>query len=226
MLPKQNSAYLISVLLSMGGNSMVQTVVHKLSYSLFLIFAFIGCSTTHIDFDTQKNNVSIVLDGKNLLQMRGTALWKNQINLSHIKIYQYKYKFYSNIIAYEEAIAQDGYFFQHPLNKTVSIVFPKFSYKVLYRIGNFTFYELLSKESKKQSFYLLVENINKKRLQFLYGIDKNSFYSLMDACKEHKKFTLHKSTFLKSETQIISQWNYKNIILDTLVGKHRIKSIL
>jgi len=192
------------------------------SLSLALFLTFLGCSTTHVVVQKDQN-IKIVLDTTTIVQAPGKLLKENSIDLTHIKVYQSLYKLKGHIITYEEAVAQNGYKFQYSIPKTVGLVFSNYRYKKIKSIGSFTFFELHNKNSD-EVVYLLVENINKKRLKFLYGMTQDNFYTLLQHIQNKKIIVLdtHNNESYNTQeknTSIKSSWNFKNIILDTLVEK-------
>jgi len=73
--------------------------------------------------------------------------------------------------------------------------------------------------SKTNTQYLILENMNKKRLKFIYGLCQNTFKSIFDSIINKQKMInsvqpdKHKVLNDKS-IYIRSKWNSKNIILD------------
>jgi len=190
-----------------------------------------ACTTSHITLDTKKDIISISLNDNKLLEVTGQALYQDNIDLIHIKTYQYVYDVNSHIITYEESVAKNGYFFQYSLSKIVNIIFNDFYSKKIKSIGNIDLYVLKSKIYKEKTLYLLTENINKKKIVFLYGMNKASFHQIITALDSNKVLNFHskttKSTYnINTKTYkdfIQSNWNHKNIILDTLVAKRAFK---
>jgi len=202
--------------------------MHTLIKSIIaLLFLFSGCSTAQIDYKHQTLQLSI--DNALIAKSRAKKLYENRLRLAHINIYQVVYLLQnSNIVTYEEAYVEPYYRFARSIDMLVHIIFDKYHSKFIDRIGNIYFYQLSTKE---KTLYLLVQNRNKKKLEFLYGTNRAGFEDVLQKIKQaYKNSDSHtqkqKTTYLSpiyiniyAADYIQSSWSYKNSIFSELVKR-------
>jgi hypothetical protein len=198
----------------------------KSSY-LFLTLLLTACSTPHILNNKHNNTLEITLsDTKTALKMTAKLLYEKRVNLSNINIYQKVYKMENGAyITYEDINVVSGSYFNGGIHSIVHNVFkPNYHYEFIYSKGNIFFYTLTPQDKTKKREYLIVENINKTKLIFVYGFDENGFYKLIDALKNDLELQIPSNISKKPPREdmssyVISNWNYSNIVLDNLVSK-------
>ena len=184
-----------------------------------------ACSSPQIHYDS-KNTLSITMHGKSLIERRGELLLQERVNLQKINIQQKVFHIQEGpIITYEDAKVTSGYQFSYGMKRTLHLIFPQYQTQLLYTKGNLHFYEL---NKGKESLYLILENMNKKRVKFLYGFNKKVFEILFSkVVPKQKELKLDNDISLIQEQEINknassyikSRWNTKNIILDGLIMK-------
>jgi|GEM_PF-5244978 len=194
-----------------------------LAFSMSLILT--SCTSPAIKYDN-KNTLSITLNEKIITKGTGSIAYENRVNLSNINIYQKVFVLDSGmIVTYEDAYVSSGYKFSYGVNRTIGIVFPNYSYKLVSMQGNLHFYELSTDTTK---IYLIVQNMNAKGLRLVYGMDKNIFKKIQRAVKADKSIKASprlNTSELKTISDTVargyikSDWNMKNIILDTIISK-------
>jgi len=179
-----------------------------------------ACATPHIEHTN--NTLLISMHNKSLIKEKGKLLYKNRVNLINLHIDQKVYLMDSgSIITYEDAAVTSGYQYNHGMKRTVGIIFPRYRYNLFKTKGNLFFFKLTNQQDTQ---YMILENMNKKRVKLVYGLDKYTFNNIFHALSkndkipkaiEHTKQKLvnDKSTYIKSN------WSSKNIILDTLIRK-------
>jgi len=189
-----------------------------------LLLTFFGCSSPSIKREGNET-LRIEIDSKTVVEASGEIIYKSRVNLSNINIYQYVYKMKSGrYLTYEDASVATGYKFYYGINRTIDIIFPKYQTEILNSNGNLYFVKLTNTDNS--AVYLILENINKKRLKFLYGFDKNELQSIYNSLHLQSKVesinskVTDKKNDSAPEDFIISNWSYKNIILDGLLMKY------
>ena len=199
--------------------------MNKLIY-LPLVILLNGCTTAHIINNQHNDTLELATKEKSIIKASGKLLFENRVNLSNINIYQRIYKMDTGaIITYEDVRVASGYIFNKGMNPIVQNVFkPNYTYDFVYSKGNIFFYILSTKDKSMQKEYLIVENLNKRALKFVYGLNKEGFYKLIDALKNDSELQIPVQTQKMVSVENISSyiksnWNYKNIVLDNLVSK-------
>jgi hypothetical protein len=195
---------------------------------IFLPLAILlsGCSTANIVNNEQNNSLEIKTQDMSIIKSSGSLVYESRVNLSNINIYQRVYKIQNGaLITYEDINVASGYIFNKGINPIVQDVFkPLYTYEFIYSKGNLFFYTLTPKDKSKNKEYLIVENLNKRALKFVYGLDKSGFEKIIDALKNDLTLQIPKQSKKNAPAQdlksyIKSNWNYKNIVLDNLVSK-------
>jgi hypothetical protein len=127
------------------------------------------------------------------------------------------------LITYEDALVSSGYKFNYGMGKTIGLIFPEYKYDLLDTKGNLHFFKLINKQD---TVYLILENINKKRIKIIYGLNENLFNEIFNRLIHNKVGSLRKSIDPKKKAidknksvYIKSRWSSKNIILDTIIVK-------
>ena len=130
------------------------------------------------------------------------------------------------ILSLEELNADSGYRFDGAIQKTVSIGFEGYSYTKVYSRGNISFFYLTDKQNRDRKLYLITQNQNKKRIQFVYCRNEKLFYEIVEAVKSNT--TVQSTNISQQElpdssmeprSYIQTTWSHKNTILDGLVYK-------
>jgi len=181
-----------------------------------------ACSTPHIE---HKNNTLLIsVHNKSLIEGQGKLLYENRVNLSNLYIDQKVYLMCNgSVVTYEDASASLGYQYNYGMKRTVGIIFPHYRYDLLDTKGNIFFFKLVNKQETQ---YMILENMNKKRIKMVYGLDKYTFDTIFNAFvrdakianeveKTKQKLADDKSSYIKSS------WSNKNIILDTIISKSK-----
>ena len=130
------------------------------------------------------------------------------------------------ILSVEELNADSGYRFDGAIQKTVSIGFEGYSYTKVFSKGDINFFYLVDKQNRDKKLYLIAQNQNKKRIQFVYGTNEKLFYEIVEAVKNDttvKGTNISQQELLDSSMEpkryIQTTWSHKNTILDGLVYK-------
>lgn len=179
-----------------------------------------ACTIPHIE---HKNNTLLIsMHNKNLIKATGKLIFEHRVNLINLYIDQKVYLMESgSVITYEDATVTSGYQYNHGMKRTVGIIFFNYSYDLLDTKGNLFFFKLTNREDTQ---YMILENMNKKRVKMVYGLDEYTFNNIFHALSKNEKIpksleqTKQKLVHDKS-TYIKSNWSNKNIILDTLITK-------
>ena len=182
-----------------------------------------ACTTANIVHNTQESTLSLQMDDVTITKAYGKLLYQNRVNLSNINVYQSVYATSQGIMTYEDVQVSSGYKFSKGINVIIHNVFKSYSYKQVDNIGNTFFFELKSKNNKA-NLYLIVENKNKKALNLVYGMNKETFLKLIKAVNEKQPVKKTSKSITEpvandKSTYIKSEWNYNNIILDNLISK-------
>lgn len=187
-----------------------------------LVILLSGCASPHLH-NTNTNDLQISFKDQIIIQGKGDIIYENKINLINLQIEQKVFLMKdSSVLSYEDASLASSYEFSYGINRTVGILFPQYKYTAIDFKGNLHFYKL---ESKEDVEYLILENMNKKRIKMVYGLNKTLFDAI------YKKLILEKNIEL-SETSISresisedkasyvkSKWSHKSIILDSIIRK-------
>ena len=188
---------------------------------VFMLLFFTSCNAPHLSYDD--NKLAITIQDQVITEANSASIYKNKINLPNINIYQYVLKLNNgSIITYEAISVGPGYVFSYGVNKIVGNVFKKYNYESVGMQSNIHFFKLFN---KKETLYLVVENINKRGLKMIYGINENIFNKIIDTLKKNKTIKIEDNTNTKNEvavdhTQYIkSNWNMKNLIIDNIITK-------
>jgi len=181
-----------------------------------------ACSSPNIN-NIDNHTLQIVLDDKRVIKGYGKVVYENRVNLSNIQIYQQVYKMDSGIyLTYEDAMVGTSYKYNFGVGRTIDIIFSDYNSKIINSKGNIYFIELTNYSEK---MYLILENINKKRLKLVYGFNKELFNDLYKMVIENENIVLksvkqkNQQQISKSQEYINSSWNQRNIILDGIVTK-------
>jgi len=194
--------------------------------TLLILLCSNGCDS--IAIKSTDDRLQIVHNDKVLLQEKGDLVYKQRINLNHINIYQSVYKMKTTVVVYEDINVASGYRFSKSMKHIVHAVFHKYNYKFISRSGNSYFF-ILSYSDKDKNIYLMVENLNKKTLHFLYSDNKKGFLKILhhleiditdiSIYQKDIAFMDDKDDDESLQKYIVSDWNTKNIILDALVSR-------
>lgn len=195
----------------------------KKSIILSLAMLFSACATPHIEH-TQDNLLQITMNDKLIIKGEGNPLLKNTIRLLNLTIQQRVFLMDDNtVLTYEDATASVGYRYNYGIQKTVSIIFPQYNYELIDIKGNVYFFTL---KTNTNTEYLILENMNKKRIKMIYGLDKKLFEKLLSALSKEESPSLEKYISLQSteahkdiSLHIKSTWDMKSSILNKLVTK-------
>jgi hypothetical protein len=196
----------------------------KLLFSAALLF-LAGCSNSQNDIiNTNNNNLTLTFKEKILLQS-DNCIYKQDMYLPHINIYQYIYKEKNqNCLAYEYIYTSDRYRFTKGLKRTIAAIFKTNDYILEGEKKNLSFFILHSKSEDK--IYLIAEMINGRRLKLLYGLDELQYEKIKKTILEknsqasesnntishHKKVKCDKSFFR-------TFWNPELIIMQQIVSR-------
>ncbi|MDF1883774.1 hypothetical protein JHD49_07490 [Sulfurimonas sp. SAG-AH-194-C21] len=193
----------------------------KKSIILSLVLLFSACATPHIEH-TQDNLLQITMNDKVIIKGEGDPLYKNTIKLLNLTIQQRVFLMDDNsVLTFEDASAAVGYRYKYGIQKTVRIIFPEYNYELIDVKGNIHFFTLTTKTSTE---YLILENINKKRIKMIYGLDRKLFDRLLSLLEEENSSSLSNyistqaAKVLKDESLYVkSTWDMKSSILNNLV---------
>ena len=181
---------------------------------------FSACTTPHIH--NNKNILEITMKDKSVVKGIGELIYQNRVNLVNIDIEQKVYLMNNgSILTYEDAPVSTGYVYSYGMKRTVGIIFPQYNYDLIDTKGNIFFFKL---SNQNETEYMILENMNKKRIKFVYGLSEKIFQSIFDTLVNRKKMpdniTSKNQKVIKDKTLYIkSKWNSKNIILDTIIKK-------
>jgi len=181
---------------------------------------FSACTTPHIH--NNKNILEITMKDKSVVKGIGELIYQNRVNLVNIDIEQKVYLMNNgSILTYEDAPVSTGYVYSYGMKRTVGIIFPQYNYDLIDTKGNIFFFKL---SNQNEIEYMILENMNKKRIKFVYGLSEKIFQSIFDTLVNRKKMpdniTSKNQKVIKDESLYIkSKWNSKNIILDTIIKK-------
>ncbi len=201
--------------------------MHIKALFLLLLLLFTSCSTLKLNIN--QNKIELLKDhNTTIIAGTGHILYKNSIKLNNINIYQTVYKMDNSqyILSVEELYADSGCRFDGGIQKTVSIGFEDYNYTKVYSRGNISFFYLTDKQNRDKKLYLITQNQNKKRIQFVYSTNEKLFYEIVEAVKSNT--TVQSTNISQQELPdssmgprryIQTTWNQKNTILDSLVYK-------
>jgi len=193
--------------------------------AIVLLLLFSACNNPQIHYDDKRKIFQITRDNDLIAKSRAKKLYEKRLRLAHINIYQTVYVLENgNIVTYEEVYTEPYYIFARSIDMLVYTIFDDYQSKLLERIGNIYFYTL---KKKDKTLYLLVQNRNKKKLDLLYGTDKDGFENLLHSIKKEdtgvinssKKKVQYKLPKLNAADYIQSTWSYKNSIFSELVKR-------
>jgi len=181
---------------------------------------FSACTTPHIQ--NYNNILEITLKDKSIVKGTGKLIYESRVNLINIDIEQKVYLMDNgSILTYEDAPVSTGYVYSYGMKRIVGIIFPTYNYDLIDTKGNIFFFKLSNKTDVQ---YMILENMNKKRIKFVYGLSQNVFQSIFDSLVNEQKIpkSIKVNTRAVEENKTLyikSKWNSKNIILDTIITK-------
>ena len=192
--------------------------------TITLLLLFSACSSPQMHYDDKQQTFNMIIGDELIAKSRAKKLYEERVRLSHINIYQSVYILEDgNIITYEEAYTEPYYIFARSIDMLIYTIFDDYQSKLIERIGNIYFYTL---KKKDKILYLLVQNRNKKKLDLLYGTDKDGFEALLQSVKNEniKNSFSHvlqnkPSSTVNAADYIQSSWSYKNSIFSELVKR-------
>ncbi len=195
----------------------------KKSIILSLAMLFSACATPYIEH-TQDNLLQITMNDKLIIKGEGNPLFKNTIKLLNLTIQQRVFLMDDDtVLTHEDATASMGYRYNYGIQKTVSIIFPQYNYELIDIKGNIHFFTL---KTNTNTEYLILENMNKKRIKMIYGLDKKLFEKLLSARSKEESPSLEKYISVQSteahkdiSLHIKSTWDIKSSILNKLVAQ-------
>lgn len=194
----------------------------KLSLLLSIALLFGACSTAHLIHAGTTNKLSITMKDRVIVEGEGDPLFKHIINLVNLRVEQSVFELKDgSILTYEYARAATSYQFTHSMIRTVTIVFPSYNARLVNIKDNLHFFELKAKD-KSEIEYLILENMNKKGVRMLYGLDTKLFYSIYyGGLTKYNEPAINEIVKAVNVTEqyIKSKWNHKNIILDLIISK-------
>ena len=181
---------------------------------------FSACVTPHIQ--NNNNILKITMKDKSIVKGTGELIYENRVNLVNIDIEQKVYIMDDgSVLTYEDAPVSTGYVYSYGMKRIVGIIFPQYNYDLIDTKGNIFFFKLYSKTDIQ---YMILENMNKKRIKFVYGISQNVFQSIFNSLINEQK--MPKNTQIINRTikddktlYIKSKWSSKNIIVDTIITR-------
>ena len=185
-----------------------------------LALLFSACTTPHIE--NTNNVLEITMNKTSIIKGRGELIYKSRVNLVNINIDQKVYLMDNgSVLTYEDAPLSSGYTYNYGMRRTVGIIFSQYSYNLVSTKGNIYFFKLTDKE---RTLYLILENINKKRVKMVYGLSSKVFEAIADSLNTEKNLLLedssvHNSIHKDKSIYIKSNWNTKNIVLDNIITK-------
>ena len=183
-----------------------------------LILIFSGCTTTY--FVNTPERFSIYHDKIILSKELKTIKKSDQIFsplLLSIEIKEDPNT--QTYFAYEDARVNGGYIFDYSEAMLVHKIFKPSYSKQLLRLNNLTLFYLTTKQ---KSFYMLVNQINKKELQFIYPLSYDHAIKIFTKLDKEllKKIKKHKSFTATSPDDLpLSSWSPATLIIDTIVKK-------
>jgi len=162
------------------------------------------------------------MNKKSVIKGRGELIYKSRVNLVNINVEQKVYLMDNGtVLTYEDAPLSSGYMYNYGMKRTVGIIFSQYSYDLVSTKANIYFFKLTNKES---TLYMILENINKKRVKMVYGLNLKVFEAIEDSLNTEKELVLDKKSMSNAlhedkSMYIKSNWNTKNIILDNIISK-------
>ena len=184
-----------------------------------LMVLFSACSTPHIK--NINDTLQITSKEQSLISDTGKVLYESRVNLVNINVLQKVYKMSNgSILTYEDASLSTGYIYSYGMSRTVGLIFPQYNTELLDTQANMYFFKL---SNEKDTLYMILENMNKKRIKLLYGFTKESFTNISKSIVNNKEINITSAINLNESTSydsyVKSRWNSKNIILDTIITK-------
>jgi len=179
-----------------------------------------ACSMPHIEQDNHK--LSIIMHDKSIIHGVGKLIYENRVNLNNLNIEQQVYLMNNNsVLTYEDARVATSYVYSYGMNKTIGLIFPQYQYDIVETKGNMYFFKL---SNKNDVLYMILENINKKRIKMVYGLNQKTFQTIYQMLVNDKKIldtsSKDNQSILEDKSIYVkSRWNSKNIILDTIISK-------
>lgn len=189
-----------------------------------LVVTLSGCITSSSIAQIDNHALQIQFDTNKTITGHGEIIYKNRVNLTNIYIDQYVYKLDSELIlSYEDAVVGTTYQFNYGVNRMLSIIFSEYNTSVIDNKVNLYFIEL---KNETEVIYLILNNINKKRYKFIYGFNKDTFNGIYNSIMNDKEVLVHSAVrhdkdkiISNPQKYIHSNWNPKNIVLDTILQK-------
>lgn len=189
-----------------------------------LLLLLSGCNTAQINYNDKNRTFQYRVNDRLIVESRAKKVYENRLRLANINIYQNVYILENgNIVTHEEAYADPTYVFIASIDLLVHRIFDKYHAQFIKRVGNVYFYKLTSSD---KTLYMLVQNRNKKKLDFLYGTDKDGFEALVKSVT-HSNVKNSFSTVVQNKPSstlnaveyIQSSWSYKHSIFSELVKR-------
>ncbi|MEA2072488.1 MAG: hypothetical protein U9O86_02800 [Campylobacterota bacterium] len=184
-----------------------------------LMVLFSACSTPHIK--NINDTLQITSKEQSLISDTGKVLYESRVNLVNINVLQKVYKMSNgSILTYEDASLSTGYIYSYGMSRTVGLIFPQYNTELLDTQANMYFFKL---SNEKDTLYMILENMNKKRIKLLYGFTKESFTNISKSIVNNKEINItsaiNPNKSISYDSYVKSRWNSKNIILDTIITK-------
>ncbi|QOP41299.1 hypothetical protein [Sulfurimonas marina] len=198
----------------------------KILLSVSIIFFCTSCSSPHINYNN--HTIKLINKEKAIVKIPGQSIYKGILKLSNIKIGRNIYLADSgDILTVEELKAAPGYKFDGNIQNIVRIGFNNYKYHKKYTKGNISIFALEENNSDGAIVYLIIENINRKRIKLVYGATKDIFEESVKALKD-EKFIYSVKAYNKSKMSVSdinvkqyikTTWSEKDIILNGLIYK-------
>jgi uncharacterized protein YcfL len=198
-------------------------VIYLRSVVTFILFYFLtGCSSPTLSVqDNQK--IAIEIDQKQI-SVDAKELKSENLMMSRLKIKRTLYALDNKrqYIVYEEIQVTTPYQFQYDMPRTISILFETNNYSMVDRVGNLSFFVIKMKNEK--DLLLIAQNLNKKGIRLIYGLNKEQFRQAMKHVGVKKDIALGQPLLLQSnEKAFLVRWSPKMVITDGLLKRISIK---
>lgn len=179
-----------------------------------------GCTTSALSL---VGNSKIRLQyGDDRIEKKGSVVTQKNINLGSVYVRQNIFRSEEGgIVVFEHAQVQQGYRYNYALKRSLALIFDARSVKKLDTFSNIGFFRV--KRRSGSVVNVIAKNGNKRYISMLYGLTDAAFEDLLKKLKEERGEKLEPVKLvgapIKPGDAILTVWNQKMIILDTLVIK-------
>lgn len=190
-----------------------------------LLYLLSGCSTPAL-FVQNEQKIGIIADQKHI-SVDAKSIISENITMDRLRIHRTLYEV-DNVaqrIVYEDVKAQSPYQFQYDIPKTIGILFETNNYTMIDRIGNLSFF--IIKIKNKKELLLIAQNLNKKGLRIVYGLNTKQLQSAFEHVKSKKSATINNPVFMlpDDKSAFLIRWNAKMTLIDGLLRHQSMKAM-